>query len=82
MKMSWCLVDEVTVDLTGVTPLSIGDGSRNHLWPLVAKSSELIFKFRSGLVSSAHTIVSFHKGFLCLSVQKAAKQDPIIRSAI
>ena len=80
--MSRCLVDDITVDLTSVTLLSIGDSVRNHLWPVVAKSSESIFKFGFGLVSSAYTVESFPDGFLCLFIRKAEKQDPIIRSAI
>ena len=28
--MSWCLVDEVTMDLTGVTSLGVSDGVRDQ----------------------------------------------------
>ena len=40
MKMSQCLMDEVIVDLTSMASLSIGDGVRDHLRPIVAKSSK------------------------------------------
>ena len=40
MKMSLCLMDKVTMDLTPLTLLSIGDGVRDHLRPIIAKSSE------------------------------------------
>ena len=40
MKISRCLVDEVTVDLTCMVSLSIGDGVKDHLRPIVAKSSK------------------------------------------
>ena len=33
-----CLMDEVTVDQTGMASLSIGDGVRDHLRQIVAKS--------------------------------------------
>ena len=32
--MYWCLVNEVTMDLTGMGSLSVSDGVRDHLWPL------------------------------------------------
>jgi len=40
-------MDEVTMDLIGVTPLNIANGVPNHLWPVVAKSSKSISKFGS-----------------------------------
>ena len=63
MKTSWCLIDEVTVDLTDMVLLSIGDGIRDHLWLIIAKSSKLISELGAGLVSYAHIIMSF---FECL----------------
>jgi len=66
-------MDEVTVDLTGMASLSIGDGVRDHLRPIVAKSSKPVSELRSGLVSSTHTVVSFPEGFLCLFVRKTVK---------
>ena len=68
MKMSRCLMDEVTVDLTGMASLSIGDGIRDYLRPIVAKSSKPASELRSGLVSSTHTIMSFFECLLCLFV--------------
>ena len=52
-------MDEVIVDLTGMASLNIGDGVRDHLRSIIAKSSKLICGLWSGLVSSAHTSVSF-----------------------
>ena len=68
MKMSRCLMDEVTMYLTGMASLSISDGVRDHLQPIVAKSSKLISKLRSGLVSSICTVMSFLKCLMCLFV--------------
>ena len=65
MKMSRCLMDEVTVDLTGLASLSIGDDIRNHLRPIIAKSSKPVSELGSGLVCFIHIIMSF---FECLSV--------------
>jgi len=64
MKISWCLMDEVTVDLTGMASLSIGNGVRDHLWPIIVKSSKPISELRSGFVRSAHTVMSFFKHLL------------------
>jgi len=61
-------MDEVTIDLTSMALLSIGDGVRDHFRPIVAKSSKLVSELRSGLVSFAHTIVSFPECLLCLFV--------------
>ena len=58
-------MDEVTMDLIGIASLSIGDGVRDHLWLIVANSSKLVSELRSGLVSSAHTTVSFPEFLLC-----------------
>jgi len=49
MKMSCCLMDEVTVDLTCMASLSIGDGIRDHLRPVIAKYSKPVSKFVSRL---------------------------------
>ena len=64
--MSRCLMDEVVVDLTGMASLSIGDGIRDHLRLVIAKSSKPVSELRSGLVSSTHTIMSFFERLLCL----------------
>jgi len=82
MKMSRCLMDKVTVDLTRMTSLSIGDGVRDHLRPIIPKSFEPVSELWSGLVSSAHTIMSFFECLLCFFVWKTSEQDSIIRSAI
>ena len=52
MKISRCLMDEVIVDLTDMASPSIGDGVRDHLRPVIAKSSKPISELGSGLVSS------------------------------
>jgi len=36
--MKRCLMDEVTMDLTGIASLNIGDGVRDHLRSIIAKS--------------------------------------------
>ena len=66
MKISLCLMDEVTVDLTGIASLSIDDGVRDYFRPLVAKSSKPVFELRSGLVSSTCTVMSFFECLMCL----------------
>ena len=68
MNISLCLMDKVTMDLTGLASLTIGDGVRDHFRPIVAKSSKPISELRVGLVSSARTIMSFFKYLLCLFV--------------
>ena len=68
MKMSPCLMDEITMDLTDMASVIIGDGVRDHLRPIIAKSSKPVSELGSGLVSSAHTIMSFFECFLCLLV--------------
>ena len=68
MKLSWCLMDEITVDLTCMTSLSIGDGVRDLLRPVIAKPSKLVSEFGSGLMSSTHTVMSFFEYLLCLFV--------------
>ena len=68
MKISQCLMDKVTVDLTRMTSLSIDDGIREHLRPMIAKPAELVFKLGSRFVSSVHTIISFLEHCLCLFV--------------
>ena len=64
----WCLIYEVTMYLTSVTPFSVGDSIRNYLWPLVAKPLKSIAKFGSELVSPARAIVSFPECLLHLFV--------------
>jgi len=66
MKMSRCLIDEVIVDLTGLASLSMGDSVRDHLQPIIAKSSKSVSELRSRLVSSVHTVMSFFECLLCL----------------
>jgi len=66
MKMSQCLMDEVTMDLTCMASLSIGNGVRDLLRPVIAKSSKPVFEFGSGLVSFAHTVMRFFECLLCL----------------
>ena len=68
MKMSWCLMDEVTVDLTGMASLSIGDDVRDHLRLIVTKSSKPVSELGAGLVSSACFIMSFFECLMCLFV--------------
>ena len=52
--MSWCLVNEVIIDLTGVASLSVSDGIRDHLWPIISESSESIAKLWTRVVSSMY----------------------------
>jgi len=68
MKMSRCLIDEVTVDLIGMASFSIGDGIRDYLWPIVAKSSKPVSELGAGLVSSICTVMSFFECLMCLFV--------------
>ena len=65
MKMSWCLMDEVTVDLTGMASLIIGDGVRDYLRSTIAKSSKLVSELGVRFVSSACTFMSFFERLLC-----------------
>ena len=60
------LMDKITMDLTGIASLSIGYGVMDHLWPIITKSYEPVSELRSGLVSSAHTIMGLFECFLCL----------------
>ena len=60
-------MDEVTVDLTCMASLYIGDGVRDHLRPIIAKSSKPVSELRSGLVNSTCTIMSFLE-CLCASL--------------
>ena len=82
VKMSWCLMNEVTMDLTGVTSLSISNGIRDHLWLIIPQSLELIFKLRTRLMSSTQTVMRFFEYFLCLFVWQAAEEDSVMWSAI
>jgi len=81
-KMPWCLVDEVTMDLTGMTSLGVSDGVRDHLWPIIPQSSELISKLWTRLMSSTHAVMHFFEYFLCLLLWQAVEEDPIMRSTI
>jgi len=82
MKMSQCLMDEVTVDLICMALLSIGDGVRNHLRPIIAKSSKPISELGSGLVSSTHTVMSFFECLPCLSYERHQSRIPSLRLVI
>ena len=64
--MSWCLMNEITMDLTGMALLSISDDIRDHLRPVVSEFSESISKLWTRLVSSAHTVVNFFEFLLYL----------------
>ena len=64
--MSWCLVDEATMDLTGVTSLDVSDGIKDHLWAIIPVSSESISKLQTRLMSSTHAVMRFFEYFLCL----------------
>ena len=55
--MSWCLMNKVTIDLTGGASLSVSDSVRDHLRPVVSESSKSIAKLRTKLVSSARTVI-------------------------
>ena len=66
VKISWCLMDKITMDLTGVTSFGISDGIRDHLRPIISQSSESIPKLRTRLMSSTHAIMRFFEYFLCL----------------
>jgi len=57
--MAWCLMDEFIMNLTSMASLSKGDSVRNHLRPIIAKSSKSVLKLGIRLVSYAHTIMSF-----------------------
>jgi len=58
MNMSWCLMEKITIDLTCMASLSIGDGVNDHLQPIVTKSSKPVSELKSRLVSSAYTVMS------------------------
>jgi len=61
-------MNEVIVDLTGMVSLSIGDDVRDYIWPIIVKSSKSVSELRSGLVNSAHTVMSFFERLLFLFV--------------
>jgi len=55
MAMKMTLDEDVLVldgqshlDLIGMTSLSVGDGVRDHLWPIIAMSSKPGSELRSG----------------------------------
>ena len=58
-------MDKITMDLTGIASLSIGDSVRDYLRPIIAKFSKPVSELGSGLVSSVHTIMSFFEHLLC-----------------
>ena len=64
--MSWCLMNEVAMDLTGVASFSVNDGVRDHLQPIVSELLEPITKLWTRLVSSTYTAMSLFECFLCL----------------
>jgi len=66
MKMLWCLMDKVIVDLICMATLKISDSVRDHLRPIIAKSSKPVSELGYGLVSSAHTVMSFFECLMCL----------------
>ena len=41
-------MNEVTIDLIGVALLSLSDGIRDYLWPIISQSSESIPSFGPG----------------------------------
>ena len=49
---------------------NIGDGVRDHLRPVLAKSSKPISELRPGLVCSVHIVMSFFERLLCLFVER------------
>ena len=59
-------MDEVTMDLTGVTPFGVNDGVGDHLGPVIPQSTESIPKLRVKLMSFTHVIMRFFEYFLCL----------------
>ena len=81
-KMSWCLMNEVTMVLTGVASLSISDGVRDYLQLIIPKSSKSISELWTRLVSSAHTVMSLFEYLLCLFIWQAAEEDYVMRSVI
>ena len=64
--MSWCLMNEVTMDLTDVASFSVSDSVTDHLRPVIPTFSESIFELWTRLVSSSHTIMSLFECLLCL----------------
>ena len=67
MAMKRTLGEDVLVlDGTCLASLSIGNGIRNHLRPIISKSSKLVSELGSGLVSSTHTVMSFFERLSCL----------------
>ena len=59
-------MDEITMDLTGVTLFGVSDGVRDHLRPIISQSSESIPKLRTRLMSSTDASMRFFEYFLCL----------------
>jgi len=61
-------MNESTMDLRGVASLSVSDGVRDHLWPIIFKFLESISELSVRLVSSAHTVMSLFECFVLLYV--------------
>ena len=53
-------MNKVAMNLTGVASL------RDHLWPIISKSLELVFKLWARLATFAHAVMSLFECFLCL----------------
>ena len=62
-KNDLVLDGEVTVDLTGMKLLGVGNGVRNYLRPIITESSKLVSKLGSGL-DVPHTIAWVRVGEL------------------
>jgi len=57
-------MDEIAMDLIGVTSFGVSDGVRDHLRPIIYQSLELIPKLQTRFMSSTHTIMHFFEYFL------------------
>ena len=66
VKIPWGLMDEVAMNLTGVTSFGISDGVSNHLGPVIFQPLESICQFWARLMGSTHTVMGFFQYFLCL----------------
>ena len=71
-------MDEVTMDLIGMTSFGIRYGVRDHLRPIISQPSESIPKLRTRLMSSTHANMRFFEYFLCLLLWQAAEEDSIM----
>jgi hypothetical protein len=59
-------MNEVTVDPIGMASPGISDSVRDHLRPIIAKSSKPVLEFRSGLMSSTGALVGLFEHLPCL----------------